>query len=97
MALLLTHPDYSAGTPLLPAYRHVLETFRNDPDAWLAVPRDVSAWWRRRAESGLVPGVAGWQVIGPAAGEATVSYGIPGTLSSVPVGTGATPSGTARE
>jgi len=77
MALVITHPDYTAGTPLVGAYRAFLETFRNDPSCWPALPRDVAAWWRRRAASRLVPGVAGWQVIGPAAGRAVVSYAAP--------------------
>ena len=74
MALLITHPDYTDHGPLVAAYHRLLAAHRNDPDAWRALPRDVSAWWRRRQASHLEPAGDGWQVVGPAAGEATVSF-----------------------
>jgi hypothetical protein len=74
MALVLTHPDYMGDEQVRSAYARLLERFAHDPSAWKALPRDVTAWWRRRAASGLVRNGRGWQVTGPAAGEAVVTY-----------------------
>jgi hypothetical protein len=72
MALLITHPDYLLKAHWTDVYARFLATFRDDPTVWQALPRDVSAWWRRRAESIVEPNGEGWEVTGPAAGEATV-------------------------
>lgn len=74
MALLITHPDYLEGTSLEKAYRAFLTHVRDDPTVWHALPRDVSAWWRRRALSSPVCTDAGWTVQGPAAAEARVCF-----------------------
>jgi hypothetical protein len=76
MALIITHPDY-VDERMLTAYRMLLATYAEDVTAWRSLPRDVSAWWRRRAASHIEPTSAGWQVVGPAAGEATISYTTP--------------------
>jgi hypothetical protein len=78
MALMLTHPDYLLEQPLLDAYGHVLRRFAADPTVWRALPREVDAWWRRRAATRLEPAADGWRVVGPAAAEASVTYGPPG-------------------
>ena len=67
MALALTHPDYAHDPRLAQGYRRLLERFADDPDVWRALPRDVNAWWRRRARSTLHEEAAGWTVRGPAA------------------------------
>jgi hypothetical protein len=76
MALLLTHPDY-LDEARLREYKGFLEAFANDETAWRALPREVSAWWRRRAASRIVRGDGGWTVEGPAAHEARVDLGAP--------------------
>jgi hypothetical protein len=73
MALMITHPDY-ADQRVLRAYRSLLQRFADDSSAWRPLPRDVSAWWRRRAASQLERAPDGWRVVGPAAGEATIAY-----------------------
>jgi hypothetical protein len=73
MALMITHPDY-LDQRVLGAYRSLLRRFANDSSAWRPLPRDVSAWWRRRAASQLERTPDGWRVVGPAAGEATIAY-----------------------
>ena len=75
MALLITHPDYMVLPERLADYRDLLVYAASDPDAWRALPREVCAWWRRRAASNLVRTEDGWSVDGPAAGEAVVSHG----------------------
>jgi hypothetical protein len=72
MALMLTHPDYLTDTVVLEAYRRFLERFADDPSVWKALPREVSAWWRRRAASSLERAGTGWSVSGPASPEARV-------------------------
>ena len=74
MALVLTHSDYVGNPRLVESYRRLLREFASDSSAWKALPRDVSAWWRRRSASTLedVDGV--WRVVGPAADEARVDF-----------------------
>jgi len=61
---LLTHPDSNyLGRPVIGrAYRHVLEAIACRDAVWVALPRDIADWWRRRAQ-GLTPrenGIARW-------------------------------------
>jgi len=74
MALIITHPDYVGLGPIADAYDSLLARYADDPTVWRALPRDVSRWWRRRADSRLAATSGGWEVVGPAAGEATVRW-----------------------
>jgi peptidoglycan/xylan/chitin deacetylase (PgdA/CDA1 family) len=74
MALVLTHPDYVELPHLVESYRRLLREFAHDTSAWKALPRDVSAWWRRRSQSTLDYRDGEWQVAGPAAGEARIEF-----------------------
>ena len=77
MALVLTHPDYVANPYLVDSYRRFLETFAADTSAWHALPREVSAWWRRRQESTLEEVDGEWVVAGPAEFEAQIGFTVP--------------------
>jgi hypothetical protein len=77
MALVLTHPDYWGVEGLPRAYERLLERFASDSTAWKALPRDVAAWWRRRAGSSVARDGAGWRVEGLAAAEARIAYATP--------------------
>lgn len=72
LAMMDTHPDYLIDKEIFGAYSRFLDYFSSDATAWKALPRDVSAWWRRRAASSLVFDGRDWQVVGPAAGEARI-------------------------
>jgi hypothetical protein len=72
LALIDTHPDYLLDERILGAYERLLERYATDGTAWKALPRDVSAWWRRRADSWIERADAEWVVSGPAADEARV-------------------------
>jgi hypothetical protein len=72
LALIDTHPDYLIEPRIKTAYRRLLERFASDESAWKALPRDVSAWWRRRANSRIERAGEDWIVTGPAAEEARV-------------------------
>lgn len=72
MALLITHPDYMLDPGRLDAYERFVARFAPDATAWTALPRDVAAWWRRRAASSIATGAGGWAIEGPAADDGRV-------------------------
>ena len=77
MALINVHPDYIFAGGTLEAFRRYLEVFGGDDRAWQALPREVSAWWRRRAESSIRRDGNGWELVGPAAGEGSIAFAFP--------------------
>ena len=73
MAMLITHPDYMLDDARLAVYDRLLRSVAADRSAWRALPREVSAWWRRRDASTITRSPSGdWQITGPAATEATL-------------------------
>jgi peptidoglycan/xylan/chitin deacetylase (PgdA/CDA1 family) len=72
MALIDTHPDYLLDERTMSSYGRLLAHYANDATAWKPLPREVSAWWRRRAASRIEHSGTNWIVTGPAAGEAHV-------------------------
>jgi hypothetical protein len=74
MALLITHPDYMLERLPRKAYARFLDAFRDDPTVWRALPREVSAWWRRRAASHLARSGQDWRIVGPAEVDGGVVY-----------------------
>ena len=68
MALMITHPDYMLEQRYLDVYARLLDELGNDETLWRALPRDVSAWWRRRAESSVRRNGSGWVVPRPGGG-----------------------------
>ena len=84
MALLITHPDYLTGDAALAAYRRFLETHRDDPGVWHALPSEVAVWWRQRSATSLVPVAGGWTSVGPAAARAVVRYRRPRQAERAP-------------
>jgi hypothetical protein len=77
MALIITHPDYLIEARVLESYKQFLAAFKEDPDVWHALPRDVNAWWRRRAASSLVETDDGWRITGPGKEEASIQFAGP--------------------
>ena len=53
---ILTHPDrgYLGRSLIGGAYRELLDVIAQYDDVWVALPRDIADWWRRRAH-GLTP------------------------------------------
>jgi hypothetical protein len=74
MVLVLTHPDYAHDQRLADGYRLLLDTFADDDTAWRALPREVAAWWRRRAASTLRAGKDGWSIDGPASDAGRICF-----------------------
>jgi hypothetical protein len=74
MALAIVHPDYMLDDRPLAAYRRLLESVRCEPEVWTPLPCEVANWWRRRAATSLQVIGGEWQLRGPAAGEAAITY-----------------------
>lgn len=77
MALMITHPDYLLKAHLLTAYDDFLAERSSDSSCWIALPREVSAWWRRRAATSIHLADGGWTLRGPAAEEAEIGLVYP--------------------
>jgi peptidoglycan/xylan/chitin deacetylase (PgdA/CDA1 family) len=82
MALMVTHPDYLVDEERLMAYESFLSAQADETTAWRALPREVAAWWRRRAESRIEQIDGEWMPVGPAATEAAVRVGVPSPAPS---------------
>lgn len=50
MALVNSHPDYLRDPSQFVIYKNFLQSMRNRVGYWHALPREVAAWWRRRAD-----------------------------------------------
>ncbi len=52
VAVVLTHPEpqMSARRDMVAAYQSLLRRLRGDTDAWFALPHQIAAHWRRRAQ-----------------------------------------------
>jgi YD repeat-containing protein len=74
MVLVLTHPDYARDQRLADGYLTLLDTFADDGTAWHALPREVAAWWRRRAASTIRGNGDGWSIDGPASDTGRVCF-----------------------
>ncbi len=75
MICILVHPDYVECPGLLEAWKEFLAQFSGDDSVWQPLPMELSAWWRRRAESAIERRAGAWRVCGPAADEAEVRFG----------------------
>lgn len=64
LAMLITHPDYLDSPKRQDEYRRFCEHVANSSDKWLALPREVAAWWRQREASTIQQG---GHIRGPAA------------------------------
>jgi hypothetical protein len=78
MALMISHPDYLLDPELVAMYSRVLREFKRDSSVWHALPREVSSWWRRRADSHIEHTGTGWTVRGPGAEDASIEMFRPG-------------------
>jgi hypothetical protein len=70
--VLTVHPDYTASAKRLDLYRAMLSRLADDEEAWIALPGDLSDWWRRRCESDLRAQGHRLEISGPAREDAAV-------------------------
>jgi hypothetical protein len=96
MSLLITHPDYMLEPRFTALYGRFLEAFAGDDRMWHALPRDVSAWWRRRAASTVESRDGEWRVVGPASDEAAVRLVEPAWPAGAHPATSAAPGSASR-
>jgi hypothetical protein len=61
MALLNTHPDYMLEPERVAQYDRYLRPLAADETAWHVLPRNASAWWRRRAATQPLRDGSGWR------------------------------------
>jgi peptidoglycan/xylan/chitin deacetylase (PgdA/CDA1 family) len=73
---VIVHPDYL--TPeRLERYEELLAFLAGPPHGWHALPRDVAAWWRQRAQLQIENRNGGAHVVGEAGGRAAVAWARP--------------------
>jgi len=86
MALVLVHPDYVLEGDRLDAYARLLDAFRDDPEMWTPLPREVADWWRRRAATSLRRLDGAWRPFGPGADEVGIAFAHPATTTNLVAG-----------
>jgi hypothetical protein len=74
---VIVHPDYVTGRREQEIYSGLLgmlDRVRQQRNVWIALPRDVSKWWRQRSEMQLVQRNGEWRAEGPGSERAIVAY-----------------------
>jgi hypothetical protein len=74
---VITHPDYLTGPRQEETYAGllaVLDRARQEKNVWVALPRDVSKWWRERSRMQLVQRDGEWCAEGAGSERAVVAY-----------------------
>ncbi len=77
LVTLLSHPDYLIDERPRRVYSDLLAHVAAIRDAgrlWVALPRDVAAWWRERRGMRLVSDAGRWRVEGPGSERACVAF-----------------------
>jgi hypothetical protein len=75
----IIHPDYLLATEAQRVYAellHYLCQLRSERQTWIALPREVDAWWRMRSQMQLVPAGGTWRIEGPGKERARLAYAI---------------------
>jgi len=73
----IIHPDYVNETWSSAIYEQLLgdlARLRHDRNVWLALPRDIDAWWRARRQMSLSKQHGKWSSVGPGAERARVAF-----------------------
>jgi len=84
MVLVLTHPDYARDDRLAQGYESLLDAYAGDDTVWQALPKEVAAWWRKRAASTIRDHGDGWVIDGPAADDGRVCFAEADFLAAAP-------------
>ena len=72
---VIVHPDYLDSPRRMELYGELLAMLKAQTGAWHALPRDVAAWWRRRAGLDARPGAAGTvDIVGPESHDAVGAW-----------------------
>src|ERR1700722_9275902 len=73
----IIHPDYITTPRELETYKALLgylAELRKSRNLWIATPREVSRWWRKRSQMRLVEFRGGWHIEGPGSEDAQIAY-----------------------
>ena len=73
----IIHPDYIIEPERQALYRELLQMLKeysSEKNVWLALPREVDAWWRERAAMSLECKDGDWSVRGKGSDRAGVAY-----------------------
>lgn len=77
IASFIVHPDYVIERRAAHVYelllRHLSE-MREQKNLWIALPKEVDAWWRLRKQMRLIQDGDGWRIEGEGAKQARVAY-----------------------
>lgn len=77
MINVITHPDYIVGKRQEETYAGLLamlDRIRQKRNVWVALPREVSQWWRQRNHMQVVQRNEEWCVEGPGSERAVVAF-----------------------
>jgi hypothetical protein len=73
----IVHPDYILGERAQSTYKSLLSSLANlrrKHGVWVALPRDVSRWWRQRDRMFLTRKGGNWSVEGEGSERARVAF-----------------------
>ena len=73
----IIHPDYIIAKRARRVYAELLQylsELRSQRQVWIALPREVAAWWRLRSELTLVKAGGSWRIEGSGKDRARLAY-----------------------
>ena len=53
-----------------------ISSIRTDGKVWIALPRQISTWWRQRAQMSLVRRDGNWEIEGEGKERARIAYAV---------------------
>jgi hypothetical protein len=74
---MIIHPDYIRDKAARRVYTELLcylSELRARGETWIALPREVAAWWRLRNELRLVNEAGSWRIVGEGRQRARIAY-----------------------
>ena len=79
MISTIVHPDYIIDETARSVYAELLnhlDTMRSLGETWIALPREVAAWWRLRSEMTLIGHGGEWRIEGEGRERARLAYAV---------------------
>jgi hypothetical protein len=76
---LIIHPDYIIAKAARRVYAELLSylsELRASGETWIALPREVAAWWRLRSELTVVNRGGSWRIEGKGSERARIAYAV---------------------
>ena len=75
----IIHPDYNIDTGARRVYAELLQylsDLRSQGETWIALPRDVAAWWRMRSQMNLIKAGHSWYIEGAGSERARLAWAV---------------------